>query len=233
MSPYAFWDAVVGQRLTRRQKTLRFINDEATSVHGSIRASSIFTTEGGEWKLGGLDVLSSMKEDDAVIYVRFAPHRSRVCLTHIYQTYGSLVPDSGRYSPPEIAKSGWESIKRNPLPALDAYCYGILVSEVFNGGFSGTDQIGQTKGIPQSMQASYKRLAHANPKARLSVAHFFEQGSRSGSFFDTPLIQLTEGIENMGLKTETEREEFLRYAYQLPKTVTILLTQIKGARYRS
>lgn len=51
------------------QKTLAFINDEATSVHGCIRASSVFTTESGEWKLGGLDILSSMKEDEAVIYV--------------------------------------------------------------------------------------------------------------------------------------------------------------------
>lgn len=52
------------------QKTLAFINEEATSVHGCVRTSSIFTTESGEWKLGGLDVLSSMKEDEAVIYVR-------------------------------------------------------------------------------------------------------------------------------------------------------------------
>lgn len=31
--------------------------------------SSIFTTESGEWKLGGFEVLSSMKDDDPVIYV--------------------------------------------------------------------------------------------------------------------------------------------------------------------
>lgn len=29
----------------------------------------MFITESGEWKLGGFDILSSMKEDDAVIYV--------------------------------------------------------------------------------------------------------------------------------------------------------------------
>lgn len=29
----------------------------------------MFTSESGEWRLGGLDILSSMKEDDAVIYV--------------------------------------------------------------------------------------------------------------------------------------------------------------------
>ena len=122
-----------------------------------------------------------------------------------------MAPDSGRYAPPEIAKGGWDSIKRNPLPSVDAYDFAILIIEVFNGGFSSTDQVGQTKGIPASMHASYKRLAHANPKARLSVAHFLEQGRRTGSFFDTPLIQLTDGIDNLGLKSETEREEFLRY----------------------
>lgn len=59
------------------------------------------------------------------------------------------------------------------------------------------------------MVASYRRLFHASPKARLSVAHFLEQGLRTGSFFDTPLIQLSDGIDNIGLKTETEREQLL------------------------
>ena len=56
--------------LSISQKTLRFINDEATSIHGNVRVSSVFTTESGEWKLAGLELLSSMKEDDAVLYVR-------------------------------------------------------------------------------------------------------------------------------------------------------------------
>lgn len=174
-------------------KTLKFINDEASSVHGNIRASSIYTSESGEWKIGGLDILSSMKEDDAVIF-----------------SQGSLVPDIGRYSPPEVAKNGWESVRKNPTHAVDAYQYGILVTEVFNGGFSGTDQIGATKGIPPGMQASYKRLTHAVPKMRLSVAHFLEQGGRKGGFFDTALIQLTDGIDNLGLKSEIEKDAFLR-----------------------
>ena len=134
-----------------------------------------------------------MKEDDAVVFA-----------------HGSLVPDIGRYTPPEVAKSGWDSVRRNPMHAVDAYDYGILVFEVFNGGFSGADQIGSTKNIPLQIHNSYKRLTTATPKTRLSVAHFFEQGTRSGGFFDTALIQLTEGIENLGLKTDAERDEFLR-----------------------
>ncbi|KAI9711080.1 MAG: hypothetical protein M1812_007274 [Candelaria pacifica] len=173
-------------------KTLKFINDEATSVHGNVRVSSLFTSESGEWKLGGFESLSSMKDEEAIIY-----------------TYGSLVPDSGRYAPPEVAKSGWDTIKRHPLPAVDAYNFGTLIFEVYNGSFMASDQAGQTKNVPPSMQQSYKRLVNANPKARLSVGSFLEQGRRSGGFFETPLIRLTEGIDSLGLKSQNEREEFL------------------------
>jgi SCY1-like protein 1 len=197
---------------TSPQKTLAFINEEATSVHGCIRTSSVFTTDSGEWKLGGLDVLSSIKEDDAVIYVCHAEFLLKGPTNRHVQTYGSLAPDSGRYASPEVAKGGWDSIKNNPVPAVDAYNFAVLIVEVFNGSFSG-NEVGQTKGIPPIMHNAYKRLAHANPKTRLSVAHFLDQGRRSGSFFDTPLIQLTDGVDNLGLKTDTEREDFLRYVF--------------------
>ncbi|KAK0720751.1 kinase family protein [Lasiosphaeris hirsuta] len=169
-------------------KTIKFINDEASSIHGSLKVATVYTSESGEWKLGGFDVLSNVKDDEAVIY-------SSTRLGAVY--------------PPELARSGWDAIKRSPHSATDSYDFGILVFEVFNGSFSGGDQAGQTKNIPPTMQSSYKRLTNANPKARLSVGHFLEQGTRSGSFFDSPLIKLTEGVENLGVKSETEREAFL------------------------
>ncbi|KAK0106893.1 hypothetical protein ONS95_003612 [Cadophora gregata] len=173
-------------------QTIKFINDEAASVHGALRVGSIYTSESGEWRVGGFEVLSSMKDDEAIIY-----------------NYGSLVPDSGRYTPPELAKSGWETIKKNPLPAVDAYNFGTLIFEVFNGDFMGGDQAGQTKNIPPSMHSTYRRLVNSNPKARVSTGAFLEQGRRSGGFFNTPLIKLTEGVDNLGMKSEEEREEFL------------------------
>jgi SCY1-like protein 1 len=172
-------------------------------VHGNVRAASVFTSDSGEWKLAGLEILSSMKEDDAVIF-----------------TQGSLVPDIGRYSPPEIAKGGWEAVRSNPIHAIDSYGYGILVSEVFNT--SGTEQAGNVKNVPTSMQSSYKRLSHAVPKMRLSIGHFLDQGNRNGGFFDTPLIKLTDGIDNLGLKSDTERDSFLRYAMPPSEASTLL-----------
>jgi SCY1-like protein 1 len=119
------------------------------------------------------------------------------------------VPDSGRYGPPELAMPGWEIIKHNPISAVDAYNLGTLIFEVFNGDFIGANQAGQTKNIPPSMHSSYKRLVNANPKTRLSVSAFLEQGQRRGGFFETPLIKLSEGVDGLGMMSESEREEFL------------------------
>lgn len=55
--------------LTKRQRTVKFINDEATSIHGNLKVASVYTSESGEWKLGGFEVLSNVKDDDAVVYV--------------------------------------------------------------------------------------------------------------------------------------------------------------------
>ncbi|KAF7550978.1 hypothetical protein G7Z17_g5324 [Cylindrodendrum hubeiense] len=173
-------------------RTIKFINDEASSIHGCLKVGSVYTSESGEWKLGGFDVLSSVKDDESIIY-----------------TYGSMVPDAGRYAPPELARGGWEVIKKNPHTAVDAFNLGALLFEVFNGEYSGADQAGQTKNIPPTMHSSYKRLCNANPKARTTVGNFLDQGNRAGSFFDSSLIKLTEGIDNLDIKSAEEREEFL------------------------
>lgn len=122
-----------------------------------------------------------------------------------------MVPDSGRYTPPEAVSSGWAAVKAHQVSAVDSYGFGILVFEIFNGCTIGNEQIGQTKNIPSIMQQGYKRLLNKNPKARLSVSHFKDQGRRSGGFFETPLVRLSEGIESLGLKSDSERDEFLRY----------------------
>lgn len=38
-------------------------------VHGNVRIASIFTNKAGEWKLGGFELLCSMKEESPIILV--------------------------------------------------------------------------------------------------------------------------------------------------------------------
>jgi len=51
------------------QVALAFINDSCTSTHGNINVNSIFISPSGEWRLGGFEVLSAPKEENAVLYV--------------------------------------------------------------------------------------------------------------------------------------------------------------------
>lgn len=110
------------------------------------------------------------------------------------------------------------------MTATDAYNFGLLIYEVFNGSLPLGEPAGQTKGVPQNMQQSYKRLLNPNPKLRLSVGHFLDQGLRKGGFFETPLIGLTEGVENLGLKTESERTKFLRHGLTAFDQLLVMLT---------
>ncbi|KAI0018763.1 ARM repeat-containing protein [Xylariomycetidae sp. FL0641] len=174
-------------------RTLRFLNEEAASVHAALRVAAVYADAGGEWKLAGFELLSCVRDDHPFLYAG----------------HGELLPDAARYAPPEVARGGWEATKKNPHAAVDAYNFGTMIFEVFNGDFTGPEQAGQTKGIPPSMHAGYKRLVNPNPRARITVGAFLEQGRRSGSYFDSPLIKLTDGIDNLGVKTEEERERFL------------------------
>lgn len=51
------------------QRTVKFINTDASSIHGNLKVGSVYTSESGEWKLGGFEVLSSIKDDESAIYV--------------------------------------------------------------------------------------------------------------------------------------------------------------------
>ncbi len=124
-----------------------------------------------------------------------------------HQNFGSMVPDAARYTSPELAR-GWDAIKRSNHWVVDSFNFGVLIFEAFNGDFM-PDQAGQTKNVPPTMQTGYKRLVNANPKSRISVSNFLDMGQRHGAFFDSPLIKLTSGIENLGVKTEDERDQFL------------------------
>lgn len=126
------------------------------------------------------------------------------------QNFGSLVPGASRYTPPELARGGWDAIKKGPHSTVDSFNFGTLIYEAFNGTFAGADQAGKTAGIPPTMHSSYKRLVNATPKARISVGSFLDQGRRNGSFFDIPLIKLTDDIDNLGVKTPGEKERVLR-----------------------
>jgi len=112
--------------------------------------------------------------------------------------------------PPEVAKSGWDIYRNSSWAAVDAYGMGRLISEAFTGSSMRSPQSPELTSTPANMLPMAKRLASPNPKLRPSVGIFLEQGRKAGAYFQTPLISFSENIDSLGLKSEGEREQFLK-----------------------
>ncbi|ORX50585.1 ARM repeat-containing protein [Hesseltinella vesiculosa] len=178
---------------------IKFINNDGNMVHGNIRVSNIFVTRAGEWKLGGLELLSSMSEESPMIF-----------------TFGGLVPDAQKYAPPEILKSSWSAVKDLPITAVDAYQLGCLIYDVFNRRWDTPDQLLTHQGsIPNNMLKSYRLLVQPSPQNRGDAETFLDQGMRiarngSGGYFSTDFIHISLFLENISIKDQREKEVFFR-----------------------
>ena len=160
---------------------------------------SVFIGRSGEWKLGGLEIISHSQDPAAPLW-----------------TMGNSLPDMYRYIPPEAQNGAWSQLKNYPVHVLDSWLYACLVYEVFNGVFSRAEQA-QTQGsMPQLMYYQVKQMFNRDPNTRMSVADFFDMGTMKGSFFDTQFIQTASFLENLTVKDNTEKLQFFR---QLPLIV--------------
>jgi SCY1-like protein 1 len=56
--------------LSRLSTALQFIHNTGAATHGNVRPESVFVTPSGEWRLGGFEVLSSLRDQGPVLYVR-------------------------------------------------------------------------------------------------------------------------------------------------------------------
>ncbi|KAG9084350.1 hypothetical protein FRC06_004114 [Ceratobasidium sp. 370] len=77
--------------LHRISTAVAFINDACQSSHGMIRVESIFISPSGEWRLGGLDLMSNPTDPAAVLYSMGERARAFKC--------------------PEVHKGGWGALK--------------------------------------------------------------------------------------------------------------------------
>ncbi|KAF9420065.1 hypothetical protein BGZ94_009231 [Podila epigama] len=172
---------------------LKFLTVDASFIHGNIRISSIFITKSGEWKVGGFEVLSSLKEDQPAIL-----------------TFAGLIPDSNRYAPPEVRKKSWNAVKDFELWSTDTWLYACLIYEVYNGTFTSPEQLITPGNIPAEMAPSYKNLLRPDPKTRPSVGDFLDKGLQAKGFFQNDLIQIVLFLENFTVKEPLARDTFLR-----------------------
>jgi SCY1-like protein 1 len=55
--------------ITQIKKALAFLNNDCNLLYGNLSLSSIFVNRAGDWKLGGLELVSSHKDSTGIIRV--------------------------------------------------------------------------------------------------------------------------------------------------------------------
>ncbi|KAK4058806.1 Nuclear aminoacylation-dependent tRNA export pathway component [Microbotryomycetes sp. JL221] len=186
---------------------LSFLNKDGSSIHANVRPESVWLTQGGEWRLGGMDILTRKDEHSGVLY-----------------THGTTLQDSKTYTSPEVRRSGWTALQEQDPSALDSYQLHLLIYTLFNGPLPPTfgassdtpPALPNTRGsIPAQLFQAWRRLGNPNPKARLKTDVFLELGlgseSAGGGWWPSNrLVKLSTALEGYSLASESERLGLVR-----------------------
>ncbi|ORX48387.1 ARM repeat-containing protein [Piromyces finnis] len=187
-------DNLITWGLYKTAVALKFLNSDCQLIHGSLRKSSIFCTQAGEWKLSGLELCCSLKDNYPIIVSNS---------TNFY--------NPSKYSPPEVRRESWGVLQKYPLHVLDAYDFGCLIYELFNNtDICDPSDVRNLSKIPEVVKPYYKTLLHENPNYRSSVAQFLDGCMQKNGFFDTPFVKACLFLENISVKEKTEKEQFIR-----------------------
>jgi SCY1-like protein 1 len=170
---------------------LRFLNTDCHLVHGNVNISSIFTTRAGEWKLGGMELLSALAEDGSMV-----------------QLYRNFMSHTAKYLPPEL-RNGKPIPQGVPTHFIDAWEYGCLIQEIFNGPFTNPEYLGVCGSIPQNLYKHFQGFLQADPRSRLDFPSFLDHAASRGSYFDDDFVSTSLFLEQIALKESHEKDQYL------------------------
>ncbi|CAF3342861.1 unnamed protein product [Rotaria socialis] len=164
-------------------RVLIFLHDDCKLSHGNINTSTIFVdAKSCDWKLGCLEFVQSISEDQLNLPSRF-------------------LPSCQRYEPPAgPSKKGTNSQK-----ARDIWFVGTLIWEIFNGnGATSATSYRQLGSIPRPLSAAYGELINTNPSLRSS----FDKLIQSPYIENNSLVECLLFLEQIQLKDPGEKQTF-------------------------
>ena len=167
--------------------TLSWLNNDAQLVHSNVHPGSLYTTDGGDWKLFGLDLCH--KGTEAIPPAIVAGRAS------------GILPV--QYRAPELTKSTNSSTPPSVIHAIDSWALGCLIYQVFNTNFSSPQQLAAAGNIPPTLTPEYKKLLATNPANRLNPKYLLD-----GTFFQNELVSTVVFLENLAIKSTEEKNAF-------------------------
>jgi len=168
-------------------KALSFLNNECNMIHGNVTIDNIFVNKAGDWKLGGLELLSALSDQQGLI-----------------RNHNDIV--SAKLKAPEYASNTWTTIQAGPSFAIDSWMLATLIYEIYNGKVNQMEDLKKVGNIPKNLLRDYQQMLTSNAANRLDLAEFVAESD----FFDNNYVQTCLFLENIALKEAQEKDKFFK-----------------------
>ncbi|XP_055586275.1 N-terminal kinase-like protein isoform X2 [Uranotaenia lowii] len=167
-------------------RALSFLINDGNLRHNNVSAWSVFVNASGEWKLGGLEYVSSAEQS-------LAPPVK-------------IPPALEIYDPPEKNDAGKLSMATKC--SADMWGLGCLVWESFNGPLRSRANLKDLASIPKSLTPLYCELVGASPANRPNPADVITKCRKPGGFFKNDLVDTLLFLEEIQIKDKAEKNRF-------------------------
>nr|CAI5858080.1 unnamed protein product [Callosobruchus analis] len=165
-------------------RALSFLNNDGNLRHNNVNIWSVYVNSSGEWKLGGVEYVTSTQDGFSL----------------------KVVPALEVYIPPERNDpSKQRSITKC---STDMWGLGCLIWEVFNGPLYQQSTLKNTEKIPKQLVALYCELVGSNPASRPNPADIITRCRKLGGYFKNDLVDTLLFLEEIQIKDKNEKNRF-------------------------